>query len=92
MKNKNNNSWNYAKFAVVGTLAFDIATGLSIGPLFFHQSFARAVIGQVPFTALHLAGNVSFAVILSPLIYKFIVENKNLETEAILKIFNPKPA
>ena len=33
-KNKANNSWSYAKFAVMGTLAYDIVTGLSIGPLF----------------------------------------------------------
>ncbi len=91
LKNKNNNSWNYVKFAVMSTLAFDIATGLSIGPLFFQQSFAGAVMGQIPFTALHLAGNVSFAAILSPIIYKFVVANKKLETESLLKFFNPRP-
>ncbi len=89
-KNRKNNSWNYAKFAVLGTLVFDIVTGLSIGPLFFNQSFTEAFIGQVPFTALHLLGNVSFAIILSPLIYRFIIENKKLETSFLINIFNPK--
>ncbi len=91
-KNKNNSSWNYAKFAVMGTLAFDIVTGLSVGPLFFHQPLIEALIGQIPFTALHLLGNVSFAVLLSPLIYKFVIENKKFESESLIAIFNPKQA
>lgn len=89
-KNKNNSPWNYAKFAVMGTLAFDIVTGLSVGPIFFHQPFMEALVGQIPFTALHLAGNVGFAVVLSPLIYRFVIENKKLETESLIMIFNPK--
>ena len=78
------------KFAVMGTLAFDIVTGLSIGPLFFQQPFMEALIGQVSFTALHLLGNVGFAAVLSPLIYRFVVENKKFETESLMMIFNPK--
>ncbi|MDD5152570.1 MAG: ECF transporter S component [Candidatus Pacebacteria bacterium] len=92
LKNKNSNSWNYAKFAVLGTLAFDIVTGLSIGPLFFNQPFMEALVGQIPFTAMHLVGNVSFAVFLSPLIYKFVIQNKKLETESLIAIFSPKRA
>lgn len=90
LKNKKNNAWTYAKFAVIGTLAFDIVTGLSIGPLFFHQPFMEAIVGQIPFTALHLAGNIGFAIVLSPLIYRFVIENKKLETSALIAIFNPK--
>lgn len=70
---------NYARFAVIGTLFFDAVTGLSIGPLFFGQSFSSAFVGQIPFTAMHLLGNVSFALLLSPAIYRFIIENKKLE-------------
>ncbi len=88
-KNKKNNAWTYAKFAIMGTLAFDIVTGLSIGPLFFHQPFWEAFISQIPFTGLHLLGNISFAIILSPIIYKYVVENKKLESQSIIKIFNP---
>ncbi|MDO8590382.1 MAG: ECF transporter S component [bacterium] len=91
-KDKNNSSWNYAKFAIMGTLAFDIATGLSIGPLFFHQPFIEALVGQIPFTALHLVGNISFAILCSPLLYKYVIENKKFETESIMGIFNPKQA
>lgn len=86
-KNKNNSSLNYIKFAIIGTLAFDIVTGLSIGPLFFHQPFIEALIGQIPFTAMHLFGNVTFALILSPAIYSFVIENKKLEILAIKSIF-----
>ncbi|MCF7833756.1 MAG: ECF transporter S component [Candidatus Pacebacteria bacterium] len=89
-KNKNNNSWNYAKFAVIGTLAYDVVTGLSVGPLFFHQSFMEALTGQIPFTALHLIGNVGFAVVFSPLLYKYVIKNKNLESTSLIAIFRPK--
>jgi uncharacterized membrane protein len=91
-KNKNNSSWNYAKFAVMGTLAFDIVTGLSVGPLFFHQPFIEALIGQIPFTALHLVGNISFALLFSPFLYKYVIENKKFESESLIAIFNPKQA
>lgn len=90
LRNKNNNSWNYARFAVIGTLVFDGITGLSIGPLFFHQPLTQAFIGQIPFTLMHLAGNVSFAILLSPLVYRFIIENKKFETQSITAIFNQK--
>lgn len=91
-KNKNNSSWNYAKFAVMGTLAFDIVTGLSVGPVFFHQPFMEALIGQVPFTAFHLIGNVGFAIVFSPLLYKYVIENKKFESTSLIAIFNPKQA
>jgi uncharacterized membrane protein len=86
-KNKSNNSINYVKFAIIGTLAFDIVTGLLIGPIFFHQPFTEAFIGQIPFTAMHLIGNVSFSLILSPAIYTFVVENRKLEVPSIISIF-----
>ena len=89
-KNKKNTAWNYAKFAIMGTLAFDIVTGLSVGPLFFGQSFMSAFIGQIPFTAWHLLGNVSFALILSPALYAFVIQNPKFETSSILAVFTHK--
>jgi len=66
---KNRSGWkNYAMYAVIATIFYDAVTGLTLGPLFFHQSFIQALVGQIPFTALHLLGNVSFAIILSPAI------------------------
>src|ERR1035437_10151051 len=66
---KNRSGWkSYATYAVIATIFYDAITGLTIGPLFFHQSFMLSLAGQIPFTALHLLGNVSFAIILSPVI------------------------
>lgn len=75
-RKRKNSAYNYAWFAVMATIAYDIVTGLSIGPLFFHQSFMQALIGQIPFTALHLLGNVSFALVISPALYLFITHKK----------------
>ena len=74
---------NYAVFSIIGTLAYDAATGLSVGPLFFHQPLIEAFTGQIPFTLIHLAGNLFFSVTLSPLLYKWVVENETLETDKL---------
>jgi len=58
--------------------------------LFFQQPFTEALTGQIPFTALRLLGNICFAAILSPAVYKFVIENKKLETMSIIGIFKPK--
>jgi uncharacterized membrane protein len=72
---KNRSGWkNYALYAVVATILYDAVTGLTIGPLFFHQSFMVSLIGQIPFTVLHLLGNVSFAIVLSPVIERWLVK------------------
>lgn len=71
--------WGYVRFAVIGTLFFDAATGLTVGPLFFHQSFFVSLVGQIPFTALHLLGNITFAFILSPAIYNFMIKSRRLK-------------
>lgn len=89
-KNKKNTGWNYAKFSVMGTIAYDAVTGLSIGPLFFHQSFMGALLGQIPFTGMHLLGNISFALVLSPALYFFITKSKKAESAPVFVIFNQK--
>ena len=74
---KNRSGWkSYASYAVIATIFYDAITGLTIGPLFFHQSFIVSLVGQIPFTALHLLGNVSFAIILSPAIEMWAVKSK----------------
>ena len=77
---------NYAIYAIIGTIFYDVVTGLTIGPLFFHQSFTISLIGQIPFTALHLLGNVSFAIVLSPVIEKWMVKEsrRSVITEKVL--------
>jgi hypothetical protein len=86
------------RFAIVGTLFFDAVTGLTVGPMFFHQSFISTFVEQIPFTALHLLGNVTFAIILSPAIYNFMIKKKKFmvnvsnpkETIPIINPLNPK--
>jgi hypothetical protein len=80
----------YVKFAIWGTLFFDAVTGLTIGPIFFHQSFISTFVEQIPFTALHLLGNITFAFFLSPAIYHFLIRKKEKEKLPIIKTLNPK--
>jgi uncharacterized membrane protein len=75
---------DYVAFAIIGTILYDALTGLTIGPIFFGQSFMQALIGQIPFTLYHLAGNIVLAFVVSPLIERFIVANPRLETKAVL--------
>lgn len=71
---KKRSGWkSYASFAVMTTILYDAVTGLTIGPLFFHQSFIVSLVGQIPFTLLHLLGNVSFAIVLAPVIEKWLI-------------------
>jgi len=85
---------HFVSFAVVATLFFDATTGLLTGPLFFDQPFSVALAGQIPFTLLHLAGNVAFAAILSPHIYKILVrkrqESPAKPVTSLVENFNPK--
>ena len=74
----------------MGTLFFDAATGLTVGPLFFNQTFISALMGQIPFTAFHLLGNIAFAMILSPAIYKFLIKKKTEQKIILTTNFNPK--
>jgi len=74
-RNRVSNWKNYGLYAIIMTLLYDALTGLTIGPLFFHQSFLVSLVGQIPFTILHLLGNVSFAIILSPVIERWIIKD-----------------
>jgi len=80
----------YVRFAIMGTLFFDAFTGLLVGPIFFHQSFWVSLVGQIPFTALHLVGNVAFAIILSPAIYRLLIKKRQKEKILPITVLNPK--
>lgn len=88
-KNKGS-TLDYVRFAIIGTLFFDAMTGLTVGPIIFHQSFVQALVGQIPFTALHLLGNITFALVLSPAIYHFLIRKKKKEGPSFINTFNPK--
>lgn len=89
-KKRQGNTMDYVTFAIFGTLLFDGLTGLTVGPIFFHQSFLGSLVGQIPFTALHLLGNISFAFILSPAIYNFLIKKKKTKPLPHINILNPK--
>jgi uncharacterized membrane protein len=64
-------AFNFATFAFFATLVFDFVTGILFAPM-FGQNMWSALILQIPFTALHLAGNIGFALTISPLINKWV--------------------
>jgi uncharacterized membrane protein len=78
-KNRAASRKNFLAFGIVGTLLYDATTGFTVGPLFFHQSLMAAIIGQIPFTAMHLLGTVFFSLALSPILYRWVVRNDRLE-------------
>ncbi|PIP50638.1 MAG: hypothetical protein COV41_02880 [Candidatus Brennerbacteria bacterium CG11_big_fil_rev_8_21_14_0_20_43_10] len=83
LKNRRATALQYVAYGIIGTLAYDAVTGIGMGTLLFHQSFMQTVLGQIPFTAMHLAGNVVFSFLLSPAIYKWVVKNEQLDWFAI---------
>lgn len=82
---------NYVRFAIYGTLFYDAMTGLTVGPLFFHQSFLQSLSGQIPFTLLHLSGNIILAAVLSPAVYRMLSKRrKEITITPTINILNPK--
>jgi uncharacterized membrane protein len=66
---------NTAGFAIAGTLFYDFITGPIATPLLYPMTFQEALVGQIPYTLWHVAGNVAFVTLLSPLIYRWIITN-----------------
>lgn len=85
-RNRDASTAHFLGFGVVGTLLYDAVT-MMIGPVFQGQSFTLALVGQIPFTVLHLGGVVFFAVFLSPALYRWIVTNESLELSVLLPRF-----
>jgi len=73
--------------SIVGTLFFDLVTGVLLAPL-YHTPMSVAAIGQVPFTARHLVGNMIFATMAPWFTERFM---KNLSLEARVLGFAPHP-
>lgn len=69
--------WHYAGFAFAATVFYDAVTAYSFGSMLGYP-LPVIVAGQIPFTLLHLASNVFGAAVLSPLIEKFVLENRSL--------------
>ncbi|HTY39567.1 MAG TPA: hypothetical protein VMC43_00530 [Candidatus Paceibacterota bacterium] len=84
-RKRNATALSFAAYGFIGTIAYDAVTGLSMGPLFFGQSLSDAFFGQIPFTLAHLAGTLVLAVLVSPALYRWVVENKRLETTSVFR-------
>ncbi len=85
LRNRANSILNYTLFSLFATIAYDLITGIGFGVFLFHQSLTVTLYGQIPFTLSHLIGNTLTSVIISPFIYSYIIENRNLETSVALK-------
>lgn len=70
----------FVGFGVASTLFYDAITGLTIGPIVWHQSFAEAFLGQIPFTLLHLLGTAVFALVLSPVLLRVLASQTSPST------------
>ena len=76
---------NFLVFGIPGTILYDAATML-IGPIFNAQPLAAALVGQIPFTLMHVLGTTVFTILLSPALYHWVVQNAALEHHfALLK-------
>lgn len=82
----------FAGFSIVATIFYDAITGVFAGPLLFGQPLAEAFFGQIPFTMYHLAGNVAFALLVSPVLYRWVVANESLELGKILNRLHTRGA
>src|SRR3989344_8119992 len=74
---------SFLLFGVPGTILYDAVT-MMIGPIFSNQSFVVAFVGQIPFTLMHILGTVVFATILSPALYRWVVQSEALELSFIV--------
>lgn len=84
-KKRSASTRNFILASVVGTLFFDLVTGVLMGPLLYGQPWVETIVGQIPFTLRHLAGNMFFASVLAPWFYRKIMDNPQWELSRILK-------
>ena len=85
MKSRSASARNFVLASIVGTLFFDLITGVLMGPIFYSQPWMSAIVGQIPFTLRHLVGNVAFASMFAPWFYRKIMTNPKWELAQILK-------
>jgi uncharacterized membrane protein len=86
LKDREANAKNFVIATIIGTLFFDLITGVFMGPLMFGQPWIEAIVGQIPFTLRHLAGNMFFAIALSPWFYRKIMSNPSWEISRVFKM------
>jgi len=80
----------YVGSGIFGVLVFDFVTGVLATPLMFGMSFEQAFLGQIPFTLVHLVTVTAFILVITPILDKHILSNKNLEDQNVLSLFTSK--
>lgn len=77
----------YLGYGVFGVLVFDFVTGVIATPFLYPPiGFWQALIGQIPFTAMHLLTTSAFILVVTPLLDKEVLLNKHLEDSSIRSI------
>lgn len=85
LKTRDASSRNFIIASIIGTLFFDLITGVLMGPILYNQPWIEAIIGQIPFTLRHLAGNVAFAGLLAPWFYRKVMNNPSWNLALLFK-------
>ena len=83
-KNREASVKNFLFYGIPATVTYDAIT-MMIGPLFNAQSWSLALAGQIPFTLMHVLSTTVFAVILSPAIYRWVIQNDAFEYSVVQK-------
>lgn len=84
-KNRKVGIKSYLLSGMLGVVIFDFITGCIAFPILFNMSFEQAIIGQMPFTLIHLATVSAFILIITPLVDKHVLNNKNLFDKKVLQ-------
>ena len=77
-KNRDASVRNFLLFGIPATVMYDAVT-MMIGPLFMHQPLMVALVGQISFTLMHLTGTIVFSALLSPALYRWVLQNERFE-------------
>ncbi len=90
LKKRENKARHYVGFAIIATLIYDFITGPIMSSMIWKMPFMQALFGQIPFTINHLAGNIVLSALLSPILYKWVIDNKHLELNKLVQRFAAK--
>ena len=77
-RNRDASVKNFLVFGIPATILYDAVT-MFIAPIFNGQPLAVALVGQIPFTLMHVLGTAVFATLLSPALYRWVVQNESFE-------------
>lgn len=79
---------DYLALGVMGVLLFDFVTGVLATPILFGGTFADSLIGQIPFTLMHLISTTAFILVVTPILDRQVLLNKRLDDSKLLTLFS----